>query len=79
MSLKLTVNLAEFRRAMKDMGYRVRTRTNSQFIAATIIDSDGNSINNANVLSDEHLKRHQPFYAYKAIHSVRDSDMVVTF
>lgn len=75
---KPIVQLADFRRAMKALGYRVRTRTNSSFIAALVCDADGNAINAGNVLTPEHVERHQAFYDYRNAHSVRDGDWVVT-
>lgn len=73
-----TVDVASFRRDMKDLGYQVSTRTGSQFVTATV-RRDGVAINGGNVLTPEHVAEHQAFYDYKNRTSVRDGDMRVIF
>ena len=75
---KTTVQLAEFGTAMKKLGYTVRIRTHSDFKAARVLDATGKAINAGNVLSPEHLAKHQAFYDYVNNHSVRDGDWIVT-
>ncbi|QAY80415.1 hypothetical protein [Sphingosinicella sp. BN140058] len=76
---RITVDIAQFRTDMKALGYKIRTRTGSSFITATVLDQDGKAINNANVLTAEHYEQHRAFYAYHTTHSVRDDGWVVVF
>lgn len=73
------VQVDQFRKDMKAIGYSVRTRRNSDFIAATVRDANGNPINKGNVLTPDHFEKHKAFYDYKAGHSVRDDTWIVTF
>lgn len=73
-----TVDLPTFRRDMKDLGYRVSTRSGSQFVAAAV-KKDGAAINGGNVLTPEHLDEHRAFYDYRNATSVIDGGMRVMF
>lgn len=75
---KSIVQLSEFRAVMKELGYRVRTKTNTSFIAATVLDIDGSPINAGNALTPEHFEQHKAFFEYRNAHSVRDGDWIVT-
>jgi hypothetical protein len=73
------VQLADFRRDMKALGYKVRIRSNSTFSNALILDENDVAINAGNVLTPEHIAAHQAFYDYKNATSVRDGDWVIVF
>jgi len=73
---KTSVDLPTFRRDMKALGYRVSTRSGSQFVTATV-KKDGVAINGGNVLTPEHLEEHRSFYDYRNATSVMDGEMRV--
>lgn len=72
------IQLGQFCKDMAELGYKVRTRQNSAFIAATVTDGQGIVVNSANVLTAEHFQKYKPFYDYRANHKVRDGDWIVT-
>jgi hypothetical protein len=73
---KRTVDVATFRRDMKELGYGVSTRGGSQFVTATV-KKDGVAINGGNVLTPDHLAQHRAFYDYRNATSVMDGGMRV--
>jgi hypothetical protein len=75
---KAQKTLKEFKRDMKELGYKVSITTNSSFKTAKIFH-DGRVINMGNILTPEHLQEHKDFYSYKNNNSVRDGDWVVTY
>lgn len=75
---KATVDLSTFRKDMKALGYAVTVRVGSEFATAAV-KRDGERINGGNVLTPEHLERHQAFYDYRNGTSVLDGGMRVIF
>lgn len=73
-----TVDVAQFRRDMKSLGYGVSVRNLSEFSTAEVSHEDV-AINAGSVLTPEHLAAHAAFYEYRKTTRVRDGSRVVTF
>lgn len=57
------------RKELKAMGYRVRTRSYSEFSAASVFLGD-EKINGGNVMSEDFHAKHKAFFDWKASVSV---------
>lgn len=72
---KTNITLAEYRKALKALGYQVRTKRNSSFITATIVHkASGVSFHPSDVTTAEFLAEHRAFYDYRNSVSVREDD-----
>ena len=59
-------NIADARRELKALGYRVRTARYSDFTAATVYHTKTNTkINGGNVFTVEFLEDHRAFFDWK--------------
>lgn len=73
---KPIIQLGDFRRAMKALGYTVRIATFSGFAKAKVFHGKI-QINAANCHPPDHFERHRAFYDWTASHSIRDGDFIV--
>lgn len=73
---KAIVQIGDFRRQLRSLGYTMRLRQCSEFLEARVYH-DGNQINGGNVLSPTHFEKHKHFYDYIAGISVRDGTFPV--
>ena len=71
-----TVDVAQFRRDMKALGYKVAITTMTDFKTARV-SRDGVAINGGNVLTPEHMDEHRAFYDYRNATRVRDDAWTV--
>lgn len=70
---KTEITLDEYRKALKAMGYQVRTKRNSEFITATVTHKEsGEKVTGFNVMSPEFRKRHLAFFEYRETVSIHE-------
>lgn len=70
---KTIITSQQFKQDMFNLGYHVRLKYYSDFGKAFVCRSDG-PINQATVITPEHLTEHAVFYDYAKTHSVKDGD-----
>ena len=69
------ITLADFRKTLKGLGYKVSTKRHSEFIAMTVTHLEsGEKVAPGNVFSAEFLARHKPYFDYKNGVKVREDD-----
>ncbi|MFK4131939.1 hypothetical protein ACI2KR_06545 [Pseudomonas luteola] len=76
---KSEIDLTEYRKSLKQMGYSIRTRANSSFITATIThDESGDVVTGYNVMSPEKYEKHKSFFQFRESVKVRDHKRMMT-
>jgi hypothetical protein len=72
---KPTITLPEYRKQLKAIGYKIRTKRNSAYIVATIVHIEsGDEFHPSDVTTAEKLAKHRAFYDIWNSVSVREDD-----
>lgn len=64
MSGKRQITPAQMRAELKEMGYTVRIKRNSDFSSA-VVTKGGDTVTGPNIITPEFLDKHQAFYDWK--------------